>query len=88
MIRTITLTTPTECLNYKNIIEKLIKEGHQILPYVPYPNGIQISYIVKNGEENNYNLIRPYLSNSDIVQSNNNNLIITKLGNGSLAFTS
>ena len=54
-VKTLTLNTPEQCLNYNKIVSDLIQQGHQILPYVPSPNRIEISYIQKVAERNDTN---------------------------------
>jgi hypothetical protein len=46
-IKTIILNTPEGCLSVNKIREKLIKEGHHLLPEAIYPNEIRISYLEK-----------------------------------------
>jgi len=55
-IKTIILNTPEECLSANKICEKLIQEGHQLLPEALYPNEIHISYLEK--ENNQKNIIK------------------------------
>lgn len=47
VVKTLVLTTPEQFLNYDKIVNDLIQQGHQILPHVPSPNRIEISYIEK-----------------------------------------
>ena len=51
--------TPDQCLNYNKIVNDLIQQGHQILPYVPSPNRIEISYIekIKDDDTKNINIL-------------------------------
>ena len=52
-IKTIILNTPEECLSANKIREKLIQEGHQLLPEALYPNEIRISYLeIENNQKN------------------------------------
>ena len=53
IVKTLTLNTPEQCLNYNKIVSDLIQQGHQILPYVPSPNRIEISYIEKKIKDDN-----------------------------------
>jgi len=55
VVKTLILTTPEQCLNYNKIVSDLVSQGHQILPYVPSPNRIEISYIQKVAERNDTN---------------------------------
>jgi len=55
-IKTIILNTPEGCLSANKIREKLIQEGHQLLPESLYPNEIRISYLEK--ESNQKNIIK------------------------------
>ena len=56
VVKTLVLTTPEQFLNYDKIVNDLIQQGHQILPYVPTPNCIEISYIEKIKEDNTKNI--------------------------------
>lgn len=56
VVKTLVLTTPEQFLNYDKILNDLIQQGHQILPYVPTPNCIEISYIEKIKEDNTKNI--------------------------------
>ena len=56
IVKTLILNTPDQCLNYNKIVNDLIQQGHQILPYVPYPNKIEISYIEKIKDDNTKNI--------------------------------
>ena len=56
IVKTLILNTPEQCLNYNKIVNDLIQQGHQILPYVPRPNCIEISYIEKIKEDNTKNI--------------------------------
>ena len=47
VVKTLILIGPEQCLNYDKIVKELTQQGHQILPYVPSPNRIEISYIEK-----------------------------------------
>ena len=47
IVKTLILTGPEQCLNYNKIVNDLIQQGHQILPYVQSPNRIEISLILK-----------------------------------------
>ena len=53
IVKTLTLNTPEQCLNYNKIVSDLIQQGHQILPYVPSPNRIEIAYIEKKIKDDN-----------------------------------
>jgi hypothetical protein len=51
--KTIILNTPEGCLSANKIREKLIQEGHQLLPEALYPNQIRISYLeIENNQKN------------------------------------
>ena len=56
IVKTLILNTPKQCLNYNKIVNDLIQQGHQILPYVPSPNRIEISYIEKIKEDDTKNI--------------------------------
>ena len=56
IVKTLILNTPEQCLNYNKIVNDLIQQGHQILPYVPSPNRIEISYIEKIKEDDTKNI--------------------------------
>ena len=55
IVKTLILNTPDQCLNYNKIINELTQQGHQILPHVPSPNRIEISYIEKIKEDDTKN---------------------------------
>ena len=55
IVKTLILNTPEQCLNYNKIVNDLIQQGHQILPYVQSPNRIEISYIEKIKEDDTKN---------------------------------
>ena len=56
IVKTLILNTPEQCLNYNKIVNDLIQQGHQILPPVPSPNRIEISYIEKIKDDNTKNI--------------------------------
>ena len=56
IVKTLILNTPEQCLNYNKIVNDLIQQGHQILPYVQSPNRIEISYIEKIKEDDTKNI--------------------------------
>ncbi len=56
IVKTLILNTPEQCLNYNKIVNDLIQQGHQILPHVPSPNRIEISYIEKIKEDDTKNI--------------------------------
>jgi len=51
-IKTIILDTPETCLQAEVIINDLIEKNYIILPIVPHPNKIHISYIDHEPDEN------------------------------------
>ena len=60
IVKTLILNTPEQCLNYNKIVSDLERQGHQILPYVPSPNRIEISYIekkIKEDDTKNINIL-------------------------------
>lgn len=56
IVKTLILTGPEQCLNYNKIVKELTQQGHQILPHVPSPNRIEISYIEKIKEDDTKNI--------------------------------
>ena len=52
-VKSIILNTPEGCLSANTIREKLIQEGHQLLPEALYPNMIKISYLEKSETSEN-----------------------------------
>ena len=56
IVKTLILTGLEQCLNYNKIVNDLIQQGHQILPHVPSPNRIEISYIEKIKDDNTKNI--------------------------------
>ena len=59
IVKTLILTGLEQCLNYNKIVNGLIQQGHQILPHVPSPNRIEISYIekIKENDTKNINIL-------------------------------
>lgn len=67
-IHTLILTSPSDCINYKDIENKLISEGYTIMPtYSLFPNSVHISY---------YNDKEMTMDNETILS----NIIISKNG--------
>ena len=62
-IKTIILNTPEGCLSANKIREKLIQEGHQLLPEALYPNEIRISYLEMEIENNQKNMKKYIIMN-------------------------
>jgi len=73
--KTIILRSPEDCLNYENIVKKLLSDGCQILPSAIYPNEIRISYI-----ENIRELTPDNIPITDNNELDNSHIFVSKLG--------